>query len=127
MELVMVYDKTQMDHMISSADSNEYFNSISHLIGAILSVTGTTVLIVFSAIEYKWMHLISFAIYGTTLFLAFFSSTLLHFNLLFNKYRRVLGILDHNAIYLLIAGTYTPFCLVILEGALGWSIFAFIY
>lgn len=116
-----------MDAMISSKDSNEYFNAISHLIGAILSISGSAVLISFSALEHKWIHLISFSIYGTTLFLSFLFSALLHFNLLRNKYRRILGILDHNAIYLLIAGTYTPFCLVVIKGALGWSVFAAIW
>jgi len=123
----MVFDKKQMDPMISSPDSNEYFNSISHLIGAILSLAGLIVLVVFSARDDKWIHLISFSIYGTTLFLSFLASCLLHFNLLFNKYSRVLGILDHNAIYLLIAGTYTPLCLVVLKGTIGWTLFGIIW
>ena len=119
--------KPRMDAMISSSDSNEYFNSITHLIGTILAITGLTLLIVLSAKEHKWVHLVSFVIYGTTLFLSFLSSTLLHFFLLFNKYKRILGILDHNAIYLLIAGTYTPICLVVLGGMQGWILFALIW
>jgi len=123
----MAVVKTQMDPMISSLKSNEYFNSISHLIGAILAIIGTTVLIVFSAHDEKWLHLTTFAVYGTTLFLSLLASSLLHFFLLHDKYIRTLGILDHNAIYLLIAGTYTPIALVVLDGTLGWSLFALIW
>lgn len=123
----MSVPKSKMDPMISSLNSNEYFNSICHLIGAILSLAGMTILIVYSALESKTVHLISFSIYGTTLLLSFISSCIMHFFLLFNKYKRVLGILDHNAIYLLIAGHYTPFALVVLQGALGWTIFGIIW
>jgi len=122
-----MYRKEKMDPLISSFNSNEYFNSICHLIGAILSLAGLIVLIVFSAMSHRWIHLVSFSIYGTTLFLSFLASCLLHFNLLFDRYSRVLGILDHCAIYLLIAGTYTPFCLAILDGATGWSLFGIIW
>jgi len=116
-----------MDRMISTLNSNEYVNSISHLLGTVLAIAGTTLLIVFSALESKWIHLVSFSIYGFTLILSMLFSTILHFNLLFGRYRRLLGILDHVAIYLLIAGSYTPFCLVILQGALGWWIFGIVW
>ena len=123
----MITDKSQMDPLISNPTSNEFFNSISHLIGTILSLAGMIVLIVFSALDSKWLHLVAFAIYGTTLFLSMLASTILHFNLLFNRYIRTLGILDHCAIYLLIAGTYTPYCLVLLNGWIGWTIFGVIW
>ena len=126
-DFIMACDKSNIDALISSKDSNEYFNSISHLIGTILAMAGLIVLVTFSALEYKSIHFISFAIYGITLFLSFLASTILHFHLLFNNYKRILGILDHNAIYLLIAGTYTPFCLVIIKGALGWVLFGIIW
>ena len=123
----MNLQKPSPDPLISSSDSNEYFNSISHLIGAILSISGLAVLVTLAAIGHKPVHVISFAIYGTSLFLSFLFSSLLHFFLLFKKYLRVLGVLDHNAIYLLIAGTYTPFCLTILNGATGWVLFGVIW
>lgn len=116
-----------MDPMISSINSNEYVNSITHLIGTILAIAGTAVLIVLSALAAKPIHIISFSIYGLTLILSFLFSTIMHFNLLFGRYKRILGILDHNAIYLLIAGTYTPFCLIVLDGALGWWVFGIIW
>ena len=113
--------------MISSPDSNEYFNSISHLVGAILSISALAVLVSLAAVAGKPAHVVGFAIYGVSLFLSFLFSVLLHFFLLFNKYLRVFGILDHNAIYILIAGTYTPFCLAVLSGATGWVLFGIIW
>jgi len=119
--------KPTLDPHISSPDSNEFFNSISHLIGAILSISALAVLVTLAAIANKPAHVIGFAIYGTSLFLSMLFSCLLHFFLLFGKYLRVFGILDHNAIYLLIAGTYTPFCLTIFSGATGWVLFGVIW
>lgn len=75
----MPVKKPVLDPMISSPDSNEYFNAISHLIGAILSVSVLAVLMTFAALQHKWLHLISFSIYGTSLLLSFIASTLLHF------------------------------------------------
>lgn len=124
---LMNLQKPSLDPQISAPDSNEYFNSISHLIGAILSISALAVLVTLAAIDHKPAHVIGFAIYGTSLFLSFLFSCLLHFFLLFGKYLRVFGILDHNAIYILIAGTYTPFCLTIFSGATGWVLFGVIW
>lgn len=123
----MSASKPTLDPLISSPDSNEYFNAISHLVGAILSISALAVLVALAALADKPAHVVGFAIYGTSLFLSFLFSCLLHFFLLFNKYLRVFGILDHNAIYLLIAGTYTPFCLTIFSGATGWVLFGIIW
>jgi hemolysin III len=123
----MNLQKPSLDPHISSIDSNEYFNSISHLIGAILSVSALVVLVTLSAINHKPVHVIGFSIYGTSLFLSLLFSCLLHFFLLFGKYLRIFGILDHDAIYLLIAGTYTPFCLIIFSSAIGWVLFGIIW
>lgn len=119
--------KPPLDPLISSPDSNEYFNAISHLIGAILSISALAVLVSLAAIAGKPVHVVGFTIYGVSLFLSFLFSCLLHFFLVFNKYLRVFGILDHNAIYILIAGTYTPFCLTIFNGATGWILFGVIW
>jgi hemolysin III len=123
----MTQEKPTLDPHISAPESNEYFNAISHLIGAILSISALAVLVTLAAIAGKPAHIISFAIYGTSLFLSMLFSCLLHFFLLFGKYPRVFGILDHSAIYILIAGTYTPFCLTILSGATGWVLFGVIW
>jgi len=123
----MDFQKTSLDPHISSIDSNEYFNSISHLIGAILSISALAVLVTLAALNNNPAQVVGFAIYGTSLFLSLLFSCLLHFFLIFGKYLRVFGILDHCAIYLLIAGTYTPFCLTILSGATGWVLFGIIW
>lgn len=109
----------QLDPMISSPDSNEYVSAISHLVGAVASIAALAVLVTFSALEHKWLHTIGFSIYGTSLFLSLVASCLLHFFLLFGIYKRIFGILDHCAIYVLIAGTYTPFCLTVVGGTFG--------
>lgn len=123
----MTTHKPALDPLISAPDSNEYFNAISHLIGAILSISGLAVLVTLAAQAGKPAHVVGFAIYGVSLFLSFLFSCLLHFFLLFHKYLRVFGILDHNAIYILIAGTYTPFCLTIFSGATGWLLFGIVW
>lgn len=123
----MERQKDVMDRMISAPDSNEYVNALTHLLGAILSVSATAVLVTLAARDQKWAHLVGFAVYGTTLLLSFLASCMLHFFLLFGRYKRVLGILDHCAIYLLIAGTYTPFCLILFGGATGWLLFGIIW
>lgn len=113
--------------MISSPDSNECFNALSHLVGAILSISALVLLITLAAFDGSSLHIIGFSIYGTSLLLSFIASCLLHFFLLFGVYKRVFGILDHCAIYLLIAGTYTPFCLTIFNGAIGWLLFGIVW
>ncbi len=113
--------------LIASEDSNEIFNSVSHMAGFLLAVAGTAVLVVLSAMQQKWIHLISFSIYGLAMILVFVFSSILHSFMIFGKYFKVFGIQDHSAIYLLIAGTYTPFCLALIGGALGWTIFGIIW
>lgn len=103
----------------------ERFNSISHLIGAVLALAGGAVLITFAAIEGDALKIISFSVYGVTLFLLYLTSTLFHS--LSGPAKRIFQILDHQAIYLLIAGTYTPFALIVLKGTMGWRIFAAIW
>ncbi len=123
----MPVSKAKMDQLISSPNSNEFYNSISHLLGSIVSIAGTIILVVFAALEQKWLHVIGFSIYGITLFLSLLSSTLLHFNLLFDRYYRSLGIIDHATIYALIAGTYTPFLMTVVEPTLGWTVLGIIW
>lgn len=103
----------------------ERFNSISHLLGAAFSLVGLTVLVVFAAQQGDLLKIVSFSIYGASLFLLFSASTLYHSwsgpaKALFKKF-------DHFAIYLLIAGTYTPFTLITLRGPWGWSLFAAVW
>ena len=103
----------------------ERLNSISHLIGAVLALSGGAVLIVFAAMDGDIRRIISFSIYGFTLFLLYLISTIYHS--LPGPAKRVFQVLDHQAIYLLIAGTYTPFTLVVLHGTLAWWMFGAIW
>lgn len=103
----------------------ERFNSISHLIGAAAALAGTAVLIVVAARQGDLWKLVSFSIYGVSLTLLYVFSTLYHS--LPGRGKTVFRTLDHLAIYLLIAGTYTPFTLVTLRGTWGWSIFGVIW
>lgn len=94
----------------------ERFNSISHLVGAALALVGVIVLIVFSAMDGDPIRLIGKTVFGVTLFLLYLFSTIYHG--LPGRGKRLFQMFDHQAIYLLIAGTYTPLLMVTLEGGL---------
>ena len=103
----------------------EWFNSISHLVGAVAALAGLVIVVVVAAQQGDPWKIVSFSVYGATLFFLYTVSTLYHSlrgraKLFFRK-------LDHYSIYFLIAGTYTPFTLVTLRGAWGWSIFGVIW
>lgn len=104
----------------------ELFNSISHGAGACLSIAGTVVLIVMSAIYGNAWSVVSSCIYGASLIILYTMSTLYH-AITNNTAKKVFRIMDHNTIFFLIAGTYTPFVLVPLRGAFGWTIFGIIW
>ncbi len=103
----------------------ERFNSISHLVGASLALAGGAVLVTYAAIDGNPYKIVSYSVYGVTLFLLYLISTLYHS--LHGPAKRVFRVLDHQSIYLLIAGTYTPFTMVALRGALGWWMFGAIW
>ena len=96
----------------------ERFNSISHLVGASLALVGGAVLVTFAAMSGEIDKIVSYSVYALTLFLLYLISTLYHS--FPGPAKNVLRVLDHQAIYLLIAGTYTPFAMVALQGSLGW-------
>ncbi len=104
----------------------ERFNTYSHLVGAILALIGGVVLIVLGALGGDAWKVVSFSIYGATLVMLYSSSTLYH-NARKGKLKLILRKLDHNSIYLLIAGSYTPFALVSLRGPWGWSLFGVVW
>ena len=98
----------------------ERFNSISHLVGAALAVLGSALLIVTAARLGDPWKIVSFSIYGAMLVALYVASTLYHS--LRGRAKAILQKLDHCSIYLLIAGSYTPFALVSLRGPWGWSL-----
>ena len=103
----------------------ERLNAWTHLAGAVLALAGAVVLIVLAALDGDAWKFVSVSIYGATLVLLYTFSTLYHS--LRGRAKDVLRELDHHSIYLLIAGTYTPFCLVTLRGAWGWSLFGAVW
>jgi hemolysin III len=103
----------------------EKFNAVSHLVGAVLALLGATVLVVLAAMEGDPWKICSAAIYGVTLVSLYSISGLYHS--LRGRSKRILRELDHQSIYLLIAGSYTPFCLVTLRGPWGWSLLGVVW
>ena len=104
----------------------EIANSITHGIGAALSIAGLTLLVSLAAIYGDVWRVVSFSIYGSSLVLLYLCSTLYH-SIQHPKAKRILRIFDHSAIYLLIAGSYTPFTLVSMRGPWGWSLFGVVW
>lgn len=95
----------------------ELWNAITHGIGFILSIPITVLLILLAVTSGSAVQIVAFSIFGASLILLFLMSTLLHS--MPTKYKRIFAILDHSSIYVLIAGTYTPFLLIALGGTLG--------
>ncbi|NEW62902.1 hemolysin III family protein [Granulicatella sp. zg-ZJ] len=96
----------------------EIFNATTHGIGTLLGIIGLIFLIV-KGIHISTLNIISYTIYGVTLILLFLFSTLYH-SLSFTKAKKIMRVFDHSAIYLLIAGSYTPYCLLAVKGTQGW-------
>lgn len=118
--------RTQEDAPPRQTRGEEIANSITHGIGAGLAVAGLVLMVVFSALNGSAWHVVGTAIFGATLVLLYLSSTLYH-ALPQPRVKRVFRVFDHSSIYLLIAGTYTPFTLVTLRGPWGWTIFGVIW
>src|SRR4029077_874496 len=104
----------------------EIANAITHVIGLLLSIAGFVVLLALAALRGTAWHIVACSIYGATLICLYTASTLYH-AVISPRVKRALRIFDHSAIYLLIAGTYTPFLLVSLRGPWGWSLFGVIW
>ncbi len=103
----------------------EVFNSVSHLVGAVFAVIGASVLVTYASLEGDTNKIISYTVYGVTLSLLYVMSTLYHsFK---GRTKEIFKRLDHLAIYLLIAGTYTPYTLVAIKGATGWWLFGVVW
>jgi len=104
----------------------EILNAATHGFGAVLSAAGLVVLVVAAHMYGSVWHRVSFSIYGASLLLLYLASTLYH-SFQHPKVKHFFRICDHAAIYLLIAGTYTPFALVVFQGSLGRVIFGIIW
>jgi hemolysin III len=106
--------------------AEEIAHAITHGVGLLLSVAALAILVVFASLRGNAWHIVSSSIYGTTLVLLYTASTFYH-ALPSPRAKGVFRVLDHAAIYLLIAGTYTPFTLVNLRGGWGWALFGVVW
>jgi len=104
----------------------EITNAILHGLGALLSIAALVLCVAFSAFHGNGYAVVSSCIYGSTLVILYMMSCLYH-SFKINNTKRVFRIIDHCSIYLLIAGTYTPYTLVSLNGSLGWTMFGIIW
>ncbi|GMA54737.1 hypothetical protein GCM10025857_60940 [Alicyclobacillus contaminans] len=106
--------------------TNEVFNAITHGIGFGLSIAGLVILLLNGTQLGSSLHVVSYSIYGSMLILLFLISTLFH-SLIFTKAKKVFQVFDHASIFLLIAGSYTPFCLLSIGGVFGWILCGIIW
>lgn len=104
----------------------ELSNSITHGIGVLLSIAALVILIVFAALYGNVWHVISFTLFGVTMLLLYTSSTLLH-SLPPGRAKDFFEIMDHSSIYFFIAGSYTPYLLVTIQGKAGWTLFGIVW
>lgn len=104
----------------------EFVNVLSHGIGFLLSMAALTLMVVFASLDGNAWHIIGVSIFGVSLVVLYLASTLFHWSMR-SQVRKYLNVFDHSAIYVLIAGTYTPFLLVTLNGPWGWSLFGVIW
>ena len=103
----------------------ERFNAWTHLVGAVLACIGAVWLLVMASLDGSPWKIVSVAIYGLTLLLLYSISTVYHS--VRGRSKVIMQKFDHLSIYLLIAGSYTPFCLVTLHGPWGWSLFGIVW
>ena len=111
-----------MEEIKHYSSIEEKINIISHAIGFILSIVALVLLVTYAILDGDVWHIVSFSIFGSSLIVLYAASTLYH-SAKRPELRNRLNILDHASIYVLIAGTYTPFTLVTLKGPIGWVIF----
>jgi hemolysin III len=103
----------------------EKFNAWTHLVGVVLACIGAIWLLILASLTGEPLKIVSVAVYGVALVVLYSISTLYHS--LRGRAKLIMRKLDHLSIYLLIAGSYTPFCLVTLEGAWGWTLFGIVW
>lgn len=111
-------------HIFSKRE--EVANAIIHGVGAIFSIAALVILIVSSVMHGTAWHVVSFTLFGSSMILLYLSSTLVH-SFPAGPVKDFFEIMDHSAIYFFIAGTYTPFLFIAIQGALGWTLFGIVW
>lgn len=110
---------------LRGTQKSELFNTLTHAVGSVVALAGLVVLVVVASLQGDPWKIVSFSIYGATLVLLYTFSSFYHG--VKGDLKKIFRLIDHAAIYLLIAGTYTPFTLITLRGVWGWSIFCSIW
>lgn len=105
----------------------ELANAVTHLLGVVLAVGGVPVLLTLAALYGTAREVSTFSVYSATLILTYLASTAYHATAPHSRWKPVLRKLDHISVYLLIAGTYTPFMIVGIGGVWGWSLFGILW
>ncbi|MDK2857782.1 MAG: hemolysin [Verrucomicrobiota bacterium] len=118
--------KTEKKEVRTETPAEHIANAVTHGVGFGLSAACLALMVVFTSLHKGVWEIVSCTVYGTMLVVLYLASTLYH-SIHLPRVRHVLHIIDHAAIYLLIAGTYTPYLLVPLRGAFGWSLFGVIW
>jgi hemolysin III len=118
--------ETMKDHVHVYGKEEEIANAITHGLGVLLSIAALVLLLVSSSMYGTTWHIVSFTIFGITMLLMYFCSTLLH-SLPPGKAKNIFEIFDHSAIYFFIAGSYTPFCFIVLDGSMRWTLFGIVW
>ena len=121
---VFTLQKTHSNSFYTATE--ELLHALTHGLGIVLSIVGLAVLVAYASLNGDVWHVVSSSIYGATLILMYSASTLYH-GISHARFKTILQQLDHAAIYLLIAGTYTPFLLVNLRHDWGWTLFGIIW
>jgi hemolysin III len=130
--MMVVGPTTGKDDVKTTTRANRYTvgeeiaNSLTHGVGALLAIGGLSVLVTLAALRGDVWHVVSCSIYGAAMVVLYTASTLYH-SITSPRAKEALQVFDHAAIFLLIAGTYTPFTLVTLRGPWGWSIFGVVW
>jgi hemolysin III len=117
-------DVMSQTHTFSTGE--EIANAVTHGIGTVLSIAALAILVVFSSLYGNVQHIVTFTVFGSTMLILYISSTMLH-ALPKGKAKDLFEIFDHSSIYWFIAGTYTPFTYLVIQGALGWTMFGIVW
>ena len=115
-----------MDNIENFTKEEERANAILHGAGLVMAIAALAIMMVFACLYGNVMHIVTFAVYGSTSVLLYLASTLYH-SFPQGKMKDLFEILDHACIFIFIAGAYTPFTLVSIKGTLGWTLFGIIW
>lgn len=122
----MLKNEIKRNYISNQTKHEEIVNAITHSMGIVLGIAALAILVVFASMKGDPWKVVSFSIYGSSIVILYSSSTMYH-SIKNIRLKKFFQIIDHSSIFILIAGTYTPFLLVNMRGGWGWSIFGIIW